>query len=82
MQESYRIEAISEDECRSIFMDWVLSMPAERDQKAAILAMIERYGSTNADHPMTRVLRAGLEPPARTGRRGGWRARRNTSPIH
>ncbi len=62
--EAYRIDGITEPECRSIFLDWALSVPAEP-------ATIERLIDGRPDHPMTRVLRAGLGAPARTGRRGG-----------
>ena len=72
IREAYRME-IGEPECRSIFLDWALT-DAGPDQHAAIRAMLERHGAP--DHPMTGVLRDGLAAPQRTGRRGGWRARR------
>ena len=71
IREAYAME-VGEPECRSIFLDWALR-DAGDDQHAAIREMLERHGAP--DHPMTRVLRAGLEAPRRTGRRGGWRAR-------
>ena len=35
IRESYRIEGITEAECRSIFMDWALGTPVDADQAAA-----------------------------------------------
>jgi len=74
--ESYRMEGITASECRTIFLDWALGMPAGQDMKALITALLEEFAAANPEHPMTVVLRAGLENCARTGRRGGWAARR------
>ena len=76
IRESYRIEGIAEGECRSIFLDWAISTPfGPEGQAGAIRALLDRHAA-EPHHPMSRVLRDGLEAPARTGRRGGWRARR------
>ena len=75
IRESYRIEGISEPECRSIFFDWAIGVPQDADTHDYIRLLIDRYGAENPDHPMTGVLKAGLEAPERTGRRGGRRAR-------
>ncbi|MGY6696864.1 MAG: hypothetical protein ACXIUW_12700 [Roseinatronobacter sp.] len=72
IRESYRIEGISDGECRSILIDWALSLPADTDQHAALEALIEHYGAGAEDHPMTVLLRSGLRTantPARRGRR-------------
>jgi hypothetical protein len=74
IKESYRIEGISEPECRSIFLDWALKLPDGIDQHQAIKALLAVYGD-QADHPMTQVLTAGLDRPTHLGRRGGRRAR-------
>lgn len=73
--EVYRIEGITEGECRSVFLDWALSLPEGQEVKAAIATHLERQAGRFPDHPMTRVLRQGLETAARPRRRGGWRAR-------
>ena len=73
IRESYRIEGITEGECRSIFLDWALSMPEGRDTQADIAALLDRYGPDHGDHPMTRVLTEGQDAAARPRRRGGWR---------
>ncbi|MBN7785488.1 hypothetical protein JYP51_11180 [Ponticoccus gilvus] len=71
--EAYRIEGIGPGECRSIFLDWALSLPADVDQAAALRALLERHGVEG--HPMTAVLREATLP-MQGGRRGGWRGRR------
>ncbi len=74
--ESYRIEGIVKSECRTIFLDWALSLPIENDTGQTIKKLLTQYGADNPDHPMTEVLNEGLvsmATPAR--RRGGWRSR-------
>lgn len=74
IRESYRIEGISAPECRTIFLDWAISLAPGTETRLALKRVIAEYGA-DADHPMTAVLKAGLEAPAATGRRGGRRAR-------
>lgn len=73
--EAYRIDAISKSECRSIFLDWALSLPGDCDTHGQLLALLARYGEANPDHPMTEVLTEGLAMADRPRRRGGWRGR-------
>lgn len=75
IHEAYRIDGITDAECRSIFLDWALSLADGADVQQAILALLGSYGAENADHPMTGVLREGQTGAARPQRRGGWRAR-------
>ena len=75
IRESYRIAGITAAECRSIFLDWALSLPAQQDTGTALRAMLARHGDSAPDHPMTQVLRAGLTGMAAPRRRGGWRSR-------
>ena len=79
IREAYRIEGITAPECRSIFVDWALNLPAAIAPQAAIAQLLERYGAAAPDHPMSVVLRAGLAEPARPQRRGGRAARRGES---
>lgn len=74
IREAYRIEGISEPQCRSIFMDWALSLPGGQEPGPAIARLLERHGAPG--HPMTAVLRAGLEPGPVARRRGGRAGRR------
>lgn len=76
IREAYRIEGITAPDCRSIFLDWAIGVPAGEDMRALIPPLLETYAADNPDHPMTEVLRAGLESADKTGRRGGWAARR------
>lgn len=73
--EAYRIDGISKAECRSIFLDWALSLSLERDTGAALRGLLDTYGPGNESHPMTQVLTEGLSGMQAPRRRGGWRAR-------
>ena len=75
IREAYRIEGITLPECRSIFLDWALSLPADCDQKQALTALHAIYATDEADHPMTQVLSEGLQSAQAPKRRGGWRSR-------
>lgn len=73
VREAYRIEGITLGECRSIFLDWALSLPAGADVAAAAGRLaVGRPGN----HPMTPVLAEGARPGGTApARRGGWRSR-------
>lgn len=74
VRESFRIEGISDAECRSILVDWALSLPVDTDQRGAAERLAARHGP--ADHPMSRLLaEAALAGDAGTRRRGGRAAR-------
>lgn len=68
VREAYAIEGITLAECRSIFLDWALSIPAE-DHREAAAALLDRHGAVG--HPMTATLRAALAAPQAPRRRGG-----------
>ncbi|WP_420325263.1 hypothetical protein [Mameliella sp.] len=74
MVDAYAMEGLSTEECRSIFLDWALSAPDGVDMQTQIAALLARYAE-NADHPMTQVLREGLEQAQKPRRRGGWKSR-------
>jgi hypothetical protein len=73
--EAYQIEGITKSECRTIFLDWALSLPLNTDTGPTIRLMLERYGQDAPDHPMTDVMREGLQGMAAPRRRGGWKSR-------
>lgn len=75
IRESYRIDGITPGECRSIFLDWALSVDGDGDTRTQIEGLIERYGVANPDHPMTAVLHEGLKAAEAPKRRGGSRGR-------
>ena len=70
--ESYQIEGITASECRSIFLDWALSIPLEKDSTLLISKLLIYYRDESEDHPMTLLLSSSLELKGenrRTGRR-------------
>ena len=75
IREAYRIEGIALPECRSIFLDWALSLPDDRDQQQALSDLHTVYSGQDAEHPMTQVLTEGLQAAQTPKRRGGWRSR-------
>lgn len=75
IRESYRIEGITAGECRSIFLDWALSVPPDADHAGLIGALLSTYGADQPDHPMTETLRAGMNPPDTPRRKGGRKGR-------
>lgn len=75
VRESYRIDGITYGECRSIFVDWALSLPQGADTADALRALIAQYALGEPAHPMSKVLNEALVP-AETPRRKGGRAAR------
>jgi hypothetical protein len=74
IRESYAIDGITAAECGSIFIDWVLSVAADLDQRAAMQFLLDHYarGAINRmDHPMSVVLTTALQTTATPMRRGG-----------
>lgn len=74
VRESYAIEGISDAECRSILMDWALSLEGIEAQEA-IPALLTQYAADAPDHPMTALLREGLGEPVGPRKRRGRLAR-------
>lgn len=72
--ESYKIDGITYEECRSIFLDWALAVPVDSDGPSLIRTLLERHGQEG--HPMTQVLTEGLAAAKAPKRRGGWKGRR------
>lgn len=73
--EAYRIDGITLEECRTIFLDWALSMPLETDTTGFLATLIAQYGNAVPGHPMTAVMTEGLKGIGVPQRRGGWRSR-------
>lgn len=73
--EAYRIENIDAEQCRSIFLDWALSLPEGQETRPALQQLVTQYADPAPEHPMSVVLRDGLTSVASPRRRGGWRAR-------
>ena len=71
IRESYAIDGILASECRTIFLDWALSLGGEIDAREAMGMLIGHYGAGRADHPMTLTLTDGLQASAVARRKGG-----------
>jgi hypothetical protein len=69
VREAYAMEGITLPECRSILLDWALSLPLGADPRPAAQALLARHGAEG--HPMTLVLRRALDAPDAPRRRGG-----------
>ena len=78
IREAYRIDGISLEECRSIFVDWALSIDSA-DALAHLARLLEVYAPDAPDHPMTQVLTEGTKAPPVAKRRGGRAARLSES---
>lgn len=75
VRESYAIDGITAGECRSIFLDWALSLPVGRSVPDALAAVTAHYADPAPDHPMSRVLAEARVAADAPRRRGGRAAR-------
>ena len=75
IREAYNIEAITRSECRSIFLDWALSLPLEQNSNASIQTLLKKYKNNFPEPPMTETLEEGLLTMVQPRRRGGWKSR-------
>lgn len=66
--DAYAIEGITSWDCRTIYLDWALGLPAETDAKAATAELHARHAAAHPDHPMTAVLAEGGTPRERPSR--------------
>ena len=74
IRESFNIEGIKIEECRSIFLDWALSLPNDTDARKIIPLLLEQYGDKQ-EHPMLVTLREGMIKTVSPIRRGGRKGR-------
>ena len=61
ISESYKMDSVTEGECRSIFFGWVLSVDEKSDSIKLISNLLELYGTAYPNHPMTKVLMEGMK---------------------
>ena len=61
ISESYKMDSVTEGECRSIFFGWALSVDEKSDPINLISNLLELYGNTYPNHPMTKVLMEGMK---------------------
>lgn len=75
VREAYAIDGIGPGECRSILVDWALSLPVGTDPRPPLARLLARHAA-RPDHPMTQLLAEAASAPALPpGRRGGRAAR-------
>lgn len=74
IRESFRIEGITAAECRTIFLDWALSLEGIEAHKA-LTELHPQYAKENPGHPMIPILEEGLHQMSAPRRRGGWKSR-------
>lgn len=76
IREAFRIEGIGAPECRSIFLDWALGVPANRETRQEVEKLVAHYGGRYpAQHPMLETLQSALSEAPTPTRRGGRRGR-------
>ncbi|MGB0634602.1 MAG: hypothetical protein ACPGKG_03300 [Paracoccaceae bacterium] len=68
--ESYKIVGITASECRSIFLDWALSIPLDSDSRLMALELFDHYNQVDKDHPMTLLLKSSSNKTKRRTRVG------------
>ncbi|MEM9852356.1 MAG: hypothetical protein AAF761_10215 [Pseudomonadota bacterium] len=77
IEDSYAIKGISEPECRTIFLDWAISVPDGQTAADALPVLRAHYADRDPEHPMSRVLAEGASrAKAKPARRGGAGGRR------
>ncbi|WP_424943326.1 hypothetical protein [Aliiroseovarius crassostreae] len=76
IRESYKIDGIRAEECRSIFLDWALFDDHDMPQPDRIKLLLDTYGTSAPDHPMTAVMQDALKPAETAGKRRGGRSGR------
>jgi len=77
LYEAYQIDGITLADCKTIFLDWVLGLDYNIDQIKAVSSALKEYEDDNPKHPMTTVLRDGIELQGKSRKRlGGRNARR------
>jgi len=77
IRESFRIEGITDAECRSILVDWALSLPLSADQAGAAARLAARAAAqADPSHPMRLLLAGAAAAQAAPARRRGGRAAR------
>ena len=61
ISESYKMDSVTEGECRSIFFGWALAIDENSDPIKLISNLLELYGTYYPNHPMTKVLMEGMK---------------------
>lgn len=67
--EAYRIDGITAQECRVIFLDWAMSSPQGSGMMVMLAELKAHYGPANPAHPMTALIDEGLSRAGAAPRR-------------
>ena len=67
--EAYNIKDIDSSSCRIIFFDWLMSLEQSLDQGEAIQELLKYYSPEFPEHPMTKLLIAGIGKNSDIGQR-------------
>ncbi len=70
--ESFKIDGITVEDCRSIFFDWALGLDAAANPAEAATALLAAY-TPPEDHPMTGLLNEAVQAQSAPRRRRGKR---------
>lgn len=60
ISDAYRIDGISLEECRSIFLDWAIGVPDGENVIEHISLIYAQYSAQFTKHPMTSILYDGI----------------------
>ncbi|MEM7177331.1 MAG: hypothetical protein AAGD47_10735 [Pseudomonadota bacterium] len=71
--ESYKIDGITVEDCRSIFFDWALGLDASANAAESAATLLAAY-TPPEDHPMTALLNEAVQAKAAPRRRRGRRS--------
>ncbi|MDP5360970.1 MAG: hypothetical protein NWP79_02315 [Paracoccaceae bacterium] len=81
MRDAFAIDGISAPECRSIFLDWALGIPADLNTPDEARKVLAHYAPLHVDgHPMLETLQGALQESGPARRRGGRQGRLSGSP--
>ena len=72
IEESYNIEGISDADARGIFFDWAMRDAGDAPIEA-MKKLYDHFGQSDAHHPMSKILREGIEREGQDSKRRGRR---------
>ncbi|MCY4463515.1 MAG: hypothetical protein OXC26_24445 [Albidovulum sp.] len=71
IREAFRMDGLTDENCRSIFFDWALGLPDEVEVSKQADKLYGKYSEEYPDHPMTRLLAEAKESSVSHGRKRG-----------
>lgn len=61
-RDAFSIKNISKEDCKVIFLNWVVANTSTNSMQSNIISLLEEYGTRFPDHPMTEILKEGSVP--------------------